>query len=475
MDMTRRTFTLAAAAGVAAGAGPLRAAVTKMDDVLVLGAGISGLSAARLLEAQGLKVTVLEGRQRVGGRIYTLFDVDGYPEMGFNSMGEGYGRGLDAASWAGVEMVDVAPRFFTGKPQELWLNGKNISREQWAASPANPFPAPLKALMPWELVNVVVGKNNRLADWLAWLDPSNAKLDISLNEFLKAQGLNDAAIQLACDTSPYYGTNSHDISTLMLEFNHGFIATQIAAGKKSLAVKGGNMNLPIAMAKKLKGPVLLGKEIVAIDNQADAAEVRCADGSVYRAKQVLCSLPFSTLRNVHVTPALTGRQAQGVATLPYQPITIAMLQASEPFWEADGLSPFMFTDGFGGVMMPQRFGANTSDVTGLMVQARGNLSKQWDRLGREAAMQRVIANIEAMRPAAKGKLKAVSYFSWADEYFNGGDIAYYAPGQIAGFVAGMGAPAARTHFCGEHLATGARGLEGALETSERAALEILTL
>ncbi|WP_235976583.1 flavin monoamine oxidase family protein [Sandaracinobacteroides hominis] len=474
MDMTRRTFTLAAAATAAAVAAPLAAKTAKMDDVLVLGAGISGLNSARQLEAQGLKVTVLEGRQRVGGRIYTLFDVEGYPEMGFNSMGEGYGRGLDAASWAGVEMVDVAQRFYTGKPQALWLNGKHMTREEWAAFPGNPFPAELKTVMPWELLNALVAKHNRLTDWLAWLDPANAKLDISVHEFLKTQGLSDAAIQLACDTSPYYGTNSYDASALMLEFNQGFIATQIAAGKKVLAVKGGNMNLPIAMAKKLKGPVLLGKEVVAIDNQPDAVDVRCADGSVYRAKQLICSLPFSALRHVHITPALTGKQAQAVATLPYQPITIAMLQASEPFWETDGLSPNMWTDGFSGWVAPQRFGANPADVTGLMVQGRGNLSKQWDRLGKDAAMQRVIATIEAMRPSARGKLKAVSYHSWSGEYFNGGDIAYYSPGQIAAFVADMGAAAGRIHFCGEHLATGARGLEGALETSERAVLEILS-
>ncbi len=171
---------------------------------------------------------------------------------------------------------------------------------------------------------------------------------------------------------------------------------------------------------------------------------------------------------------MQGRQAEAVRTLPYQPITIAMLQASEPFWDSDGLSPGMWTDGFSGNAMPQRFGTNSSDISGLMVQARGLLALQWDRLGKEAAMRRLIADIEAMRPAAKGKLKATACVSWAGEYFSGGDIAYYSPGQIASFVAGMGASAGRIHFCGEHLATAARGLEGALETAERAAIEILT-
>ena len=82
-----------------------------MLDVIVLGAGVAGLNAAWLLEQQGFKVVVLEGRNRVGGRVHTLLDQPGLPEMGFNSMGAGYGRGIDAAKRAGVELYDVAPRF----------------------------------------------------------------------------------------------------------------------------------------------------------------------------------------------------------------------------------------------------------------------------------------------------------------------------------------------------------------------------
>jgi monoamine oxidase len=474
MHLTRRAFTKGAAALAAAGALPVRARSARAIDVIILGAGISGLNAAWLLEQQGLKVLVLEGRSRVGGRVFTLLDQPGYPEMGFNSMGEGYGRGIDAAARTGVELVDVSHRFHAGPPQQMFLNGQPISKVQWAASPANPFPDALKSAMPWEVVNRLVGANNPLADFTRWIDPANAAQDISLHAFMKAQGLSDAAIALANDVSPYYGRTAHDVSMLMLEFNDGFIKGQIATGPRSLAVKGGNMRLPMAMATQVKGDILLNHEVVAIDSDKGAMEVRCADGSRYRAGRVLCSLPFAALRTVKVTPAISGAQADAVASLAYQPITMAFLTATAPFWEEDGLSPGMWTDGMVGTVLPQRFGASPSEVTGLVVQARGRLAEQWDAMGKDAALANAVAGVEALRPAAKGKLRGAAIHSWGLERFSRGHIAYFGPGQVSAFARSMSTPIGGLHFCGEHTATGARGLEGALESSERAVIEILS-
>jgi monoamine oxidase len=55
-------------------------------DFIVIGAGLSGLESARTLEENGLRVTVLEGRQRIGGRLYTLLDLPGQPEVGGNTV-----------------------------------------------------------------------------------------------------------------------------------------------------------------------------------------------------------------------------------------------------------------------------------------------------------------------------------------------------------------------------------------------------
>lgn len=481
MEFSRRAFALGAAGmGLSAMATPLQAAkkATKssapaMLDVIVLGAGASGLQAAWILEEQGLKVKVIEGRNRVGGRIMTLLDQPGYPEMGFNSMADGYGRGIDAAQRAGVELVEVGARYRLGKPPMLWFDGQPLTREEWARHPANPFPDQMKSMMPGEVVARVVAERTPLKDWASWNDPANAALDIPLHEFLKAQGLSDAAIALANNISPYYGSNSWDVSALMLEFNDGFIKAQAAAGPRSLAVKGGNIHMATGMAKLLKGDVLLGKKVIAIESGPTSAKVWCHDGSSFEAKRVISSLPFSTLRHVKIMPGLSGAQAEAVAQLPYQPLSIAFLTASAPFWEEDGFAPGMWVNGPVGTVLPQRYGATPEEITGFQVQARGEMAHYWDRMGKEAALAMVVSQIEAMRPAAKGKLKGAAYFSWCSEAFNGGDWAYFGPGHVRRFVNEMSKPAGRLHFCGEHTATGARGLEAALESSERVAMEIL--
>jgi monoamine oxidase len=479
MILTRRSFTLGATAMAAATAFGSASAAGRLAksggaiDTIVLGAGMAGLNTAWLLEQQGQKVLVLEARQRVGGRVFTLTDQPGRPEMGFNAMAAGYGRGIDAAKRAGVKLVDVAPRYRAGGAPALFLDGKPLTREQWAASPLNPFPDAFKTSMPSEVVNKIIATKTPLTDWTEWTDPKNAALDISLRDFLAAQGLSDPAIRLAYDTSPYYGSSAFDVSALMLEYNDGFVKAQALSGPQSLAVVGGNSGLPQGMANLLKGDLLLGKEAVGIASESDGASVSCADGNVYRAKRIVCALPFTVLRRIKITPGLSSVQARAVATLAGQPLSVAFLTVKSRYWETDQLNPSMWTDGPAGTVLAQHFGATDADVTGLLLQARGELARYWDRLGKTAALELIVRTIEASRSAAKGQLVPVALHSWEGEAYSAGAWAVFGPGQVSTLAPTMALPTGRMHFCGEHTATGSRGVEGALESSERVAIEIL--
>ena len=85
----------------------------------------------------------------------------------------------------------------------------------------------------------------------------------------------------------------------------------------------------------------------------------------------------------------------------------------------------------------------------------------------------VVAEIERLRPAARGALEVAAVHSWEQDPFAGGTWSIFRPGEVAGTAAAMASPHDRMFFCGEHTAIAARGMEAAFESAERASLEVL--
>lgn len=443
-------------------------------DVVVIGAGLSGLSSALLLEDAGIDVQVIEARDRVGGRIFTRFDLPGFPEVGGNTFGAGYGRVLDAARRMQLPLAEYSARRSRFTKIELVMNGKVVPAGAWPASPHNTLPATYRERLPWELSRVAMSGRNPLEDAQQWRSPAMRPYDISLHDFLAERGVPEEVIRLGFCVNQYFGTSAYDVSALMYAFNEAWIAAQIQVSTRQYSIEGGNQKLPLAMAGKLKRPVDLGREVVGVSSDERGAEVRCVDGSRYRASRVICSLPYSVARSIRFEPVLHGAHARAVSNLSYMINTVIFLRASRPFWQDDGLSPSMWTDGLLGTMSAQRFGESDEEVTALVVNPRGHRAAFLDRLPREEAIRRVIAEIEAIRPAARGVLQCTGYHSWQQDPYAAGDWAIYGPGQVLGLAEGMAATHGRVHFCGEHTGAANRGMEAAMESAERASIEVLS-
>ncbi len=472
--MSRRAIITALGAGlITRPLGAFAAPAVSNPDVLVIGAGLSGLYTALLLEELGATVQVIESRSRVGGRLHTLYDLPGHPEVGGNTIASGYGRTINMARRTGVKLVDYAPRMYGSPPPELVLNGAVVSPSEWTNSPQNPFAEGFKDKLPWQLISARTAQANPLPTATDWLDKKYAALDVPLHQYLKAQGLSDGEIRLAYDAGPYYGTSAWDVSALMYLFNERWIQEQISIGPAAYAVKGGNQRLPEAMAATLKGEIRLDCNVASIKDDGKQVTVRCENGESFVAPLAVCSTPFSKVRDLNISPALQGVQREAVSTLPYMRNTLIFLVPKRPFWEADKLSPTMWTNGILGTVMAQRFGNDPDEVTGLVVNARGWRADRLDRLGPAAAQAAAISEIERLRPAAKGALEAGGFHSWWLDPHNAGDWAIFGPGQVSGLIPEMSLPHGRLHFCGEHTATMNRGMEAAMESAERVAIEVL--
>jgi monoamine oxidase len=188
---------------------------------------------------------------------------------------------------------------------------------------------------------------------------------------------------------------------------------------------------------------------------------------------VIAAVPPGVLRRIAIDPTLPPAQAEAVAKLPSQPLTQVYLAPRSHFWENDGYAASLFTDTRAGMLAAARNRDRPTEVTSLTAWITGDTAAELDRLPPADVSRAVIAAIETLRPAAKGQLEPIGLHSWGADPYAAGAWAYFRPGEVTRFAAVLGQPHGRLHFCGEHLATASRGMEGAMESAEEAVAAIL--
>jgi monoamine oxidase len=444
--------------------------------VVIVGAGLAGLEAALRLESAGLDVLVLEAQQRVGGRIHSMRQLGGRAEAGGTYIGAGYARVIETARRYAVRLIDVTPILEFFREQDLVLDGEIIRQSEWPRHTANPFPEADKQFLPWNYHRVLTARDNPLASPEEWLDAKHASLDVSAHDWMRGLGLSQRAIEIGYGMNASFGRDAGDVSALTLLFRGAFSKAQRALAPQDsvgFTAESGVQRIPEAMASALRGGVECGRAVAAIEIFADRVHARCADAATYAARHAICALPFSVLRHIAIDPPLAGPQAEAVRELPAQPITQVYLTPRSPFWEQDGFAPSLYTDTVAGMVAAARNGEDARQVTSFTAWVMGAKALELDRLSVADAGRAVIAAIERVRPAAKGQLELLGLTSWGGDPYAAGAWAYFRPGQVRRLATAMGEAHGRLHFCGEHLAKAHRGMEGAMESGERAAAEIL--
>ncbi len=476
--MKRRQFLGSALAGAVAATLPRAVRTAPRINVLVLGAGLSGLHAALLLEEQGARVTVLEASDVVGGRMRTAM-LDGQPfELGASDVGGDYGRVIDMARRMNVAL---SPEPISIGDMSYSIGGQLLRPEQWATSAVNLTVGDERSVPPPVLETATTFHLNPFNDKVdAWLDPASDVLDVPASSYLRQRGVSDAAIGLidiATDYTSLADTSMLSIFRDVARARLGGMRDPTRAlygpgGFTRASIVGGCQRLPEVMAQKLQNPVRFGKVVRSIESTSRGVQVRCQDGARFAADFVVCTIPFQTLRKVAILPALVGPQAEAVAECVYGGTTHVILEATAPFWEADGFGPSMYTDG----PLERVFAVKNADgsIRHLRVWVNGDGADRFDRLAAPDVGAFTIREIGRLRPAAVGKLKYRLHYSWGENPFINGHRHVFRPGQIKRFARQMDQPWQRIHFAGEHLRRVETGLEAAMETAERAVLEILT-
>lgn len=473
--LSRRRFV--AAAGATAAAASTRSWAVESDlDVLVIGAGLSGMHAAMLLTELGAKVVVLESEPRPGGRCRTMDDWYLAPDIGGAQIGRDYARVLYTATTLGVEL---GPGAHINAPYAFVVDDTLIPAKEWAASSLNRTEGTERAIPPHALGGFYVEGRTPFDTLDGWLQPEARAYDLSVAEWLARQGASPAAQQII-RTSQGQSLEELSVLRMMQEATRARIGIakldpETMEGKDqyeraaitSQHVVGGTSRLTDAMAASLGDRVRYGQRARVIDMDERGVTVRCAGGARYRARFALAALPFSVLRHIDIRPGLRGVQAEAVRGMPYGNQSQVWLRVRAPYWEQDGIEASMWTDGAFNLIRQQIENDGSRHLISAL--AFTDNAVKLDAMPPAERGRFAIGEIERIRPSTRGKLEFVGAHSWLQASGAQGCSYQMQPGRAFEWTREMAKPHRQLWFAGEHLRQLEVGMEAAMESGERAA------
>lgn len=447
------------------------AATTKR--VVVIGAGLAGLSAAYELTQAGHEVVVLEARLRAGGRVHAArapFSDGLYAETGALLIPSNHGVTLDYAEQFGLPLQSLA----AGSFRPLY----HLQNRWYDASAAPDWPLPLtedeRTLGYYGLQErYILTALQDLGDVnsTAW-PPDRLRRydDLSFADFLREQGASPGAVALL--RHGYADTWGEGIETVSALFLLRALHHQLSA-MEFFRLEGGNDRLAQAFADRLKTRIRYGAPVRRIARDGAGVEVVVERHGQYETvpgDYAICTVPASVLRTLEVTPTLPRPQRRAVAELPYTGVTGVFLQFRERVW---GDRPGVWSATDGPLM-------NLIDATLGQPGPRGVLAAyvagaeahRLDAQSPEARLRHTLAEMEEALPGLTAVYEGGVSKSWRDDPWARGAYAHFAPGQFTDLTPHLGTPAGRLHFAGEHTSPWVGWMQGALASGRRAAAAI---
>ena len=443
-------------------------------DIVVVGAGLAGLAAARELVARGSSVVVLEARERVGGRVLNHDIGDGkVVEVGGQWIGPTQDR---IAALARDLAVETFPTY---------AQGDNVIEYRGSL---HRYTGAIPRINPVVLVDVEQAQRrlNRLARRVPldapWEAPKAARLDgqTTATWMRRNMATGPGRMLLELGIEAVWAAQPEDMSLLhVLFYVHsagGFDALiETAGGAQDSRFVSGSQLVAIRMAAELgEERVVLEAPVRRIDHGEEGVTVHADGAVVARGRQAIMALAPTLAGRIAYDPPLPGFRDQLTQRIPLGTVAKCMALYDEPFWRREGLSGQATSD-----TGPVKLTFDNSPPDGTPGVLLGFLEGRRAReLGRVTVEERRAAVLDSFaRLFGPRAAKPAGYIErlWAEEEFSRGCYGCHLPtGAWTNYGPALRAPVGPLHWAGAEYATHWNGyMDGAVRSGESAAREVL--
>jgi len=234
-------------------------------------------------------------------------------------------------------------------------------------------------------------------------------------------------------------------------------------------IEGGNDLLPAAFAKRLIGKIIYDAPVVRIEQDARGVNVAfLRDGTFGKAvaDYLVCSIPFTTLRNVEVVPQFSASKRRVIEQLHYDSASRVLLQVRSRFWEAQKANGFAMADRIIEIWDSTLNQGGTRGI--LQTYLRGFESEKLTALPKDERTKVTLERMERVFPGAHSNFEKGITKCWSEDEWVRGAWAHSDEKTLQV----ISKPEGRVHFAGDHTSLQASWMQGALESGVRVAREI---